>query len=640
MSRIFALLMAVAAALPLFGGFSQTQDFRPATPEELAMTGVDFAPGAPAAILDWVEVDDDPKSFAAEYYRIKIFTEEGKKYADVEVPYISGYPYNGRVTDISARTIQPDGTIVPFDGKVYDKILYKAGGLRLRAKTFSLAGVKPGSIIEYRYQRRWADMLLVDTHWSVQREIPVLRARMSLRPFDTNGEYTSFFTYHNLPPGKVPTKGVKGAYELELTNIPMWQAEEFAPPEEQLKSRVNFYYTASRVAPANFWQAQTVAWSKEIDGFIGKTDNLRARVQPLIASDPLETAKNIYTKVQSLKNLSFEDEPTAKDKKNPAAVLDAGEGYRRELNRTFIALARAAGLEADAMRVSPRNEYFFAQNIPNAEQMSSEIAVVVIGDKQYYVDPGTPTAPFGIVSWEKANTPAFRIPRSGRNSQLQLMMVPEQKPEEALSRRVADVRLDGETLTGTVTATYSGQEALSRRLSTWGDDDAARTKAFEDEAKGWFPDGATVKLKELTGATSHAEPLVAKYEVTLANVVSSAGSRTLLPISIFESTSKNPFAPATRTHPVYYHYPRLEQDEVRLTLPATLALATTPPPAKLDAGVLKYTNETTKDGSVVTFKRTHTVDVMLVEKQHYNSLRNFYSAMVAADQKPLVLVSK
>lgn len=209
MSRISLLVvLCLLAAANAFAGFSQIQDFRPATPEELALKDVDYAPGAVAVVLDWVEVDDDTKSISAEYYRIKILTDEGKKYADVEVPYLAGYPINGRVTDISARTIQPDGTIVPFDGKIYDKILLKGGGLRLRAKTFSLRNVQAGTIIEYRYQRRWTAMLLMNTLWGIQRDIPVLRARMRLRPYDSKGEYAECRIREDLG-GRAGERGVQ-----------------------------------------------------------------------------------------------------------------------------------------------------------------------------------------------------------------------------------------------------------------------------------------------------------------------------------------------------------------------------------------------------------------------------------------------
>ncbi len=638
MSRIvLAVSLCALAAANAFAGFSKDQDFRPATPEELALKDVAYAPGAAAVILDWVEIDDDPLSVSSEYYRIKILTEDGRKYADVEVPYLAGYDVGGRVTDISARTIQPDGRIVPFDGKVYDKIIYKSGGLRVRAKTFSLPDVQPGSILEYRYQRRWADNLLMNTYWTIQRDIPVLRARMSLKPYDTRGEYQSYFTYHNLPPGKTPTLTPRKTYELELTDVPVYQSEDFAPPEDSLKTRVAFYYTDRRVDPTKFWVAQSAKWNKSIESYIGKPDKLRTQVQPLAGKEPMETLRNIYAKVQTFRNLSFEDETSASDKKDAAAVVAKGEGYRTEINRAFVALARAAGLEANVVRVGPRDRFFFSPNVPDEGQMNGEIAAVTIGGQRRYFDPGTPTAPFGIVSWEKSSVLGMRIAKGPAAS---IESVADQKPEDAVMRRSADLRLSGDVLEGSITATFTGQEALGRRLRTWGEEEAERTKDLEDEAKGWFPDGATVKLTEVTGATSYAEPLVVKYDVTLPNLVSAAGSRTVLPISVFASSKKNPFSSATRTHAIYFRYLRREEDDVKVTLPESLSLAAVPEPAKLNAGALQYANEVKQDGSAITFKRSMSVHTIFIEAQYYRPLRTFYSAMVAADQKPLVLVSK
>lgn len=601
------------------------------------MKGVDYAPGAAAAILDWVEVDEDSNSTSSEYYRIKVFTEEGKKYADVEVPYMAGYPVKGRVSGISARTIQPDGTIVPFDGKVYDKVLYRSGGVRLRAKTFSLAGVQPGSILEYRYQRSWSESMLFNTLWTIQREIPVLRAKMTLKPYDSEGQYRSFFTFHNLPPGKSPVK-VRDHFELELMNVPAFEAEGLAPPEETLKSRVNFYYTSDQVKPEQFWKTQTIQWSKTIESFIGKPDVLRPAVQSLTGNDAMETLRNVYAKAQALKNLSFEDETTAKEKKNAAEVLSRGEGYRDEINRTFVALARAAGLDAYVMRVAPRDRVFFLAQIPDAEQMSGEVAMVTIGGKTIHLDPGTPGAPFGMVSWEKSATAGYRIAKRGGTSEL--VSIEGRPPEEAILRRKADLRLNGETIDGTITVTFAGQEALVRRLRFRDDDEAARTKKYEEEVKAWFPDGATVKLKQLTGAVSHEETVVATFDVTLANLISSAGSRTLVPLSVFASTAKNPFTAVTRTHPIYFQYPRREEDEVKLTLSPELVPAALPAGSHINAGAIVYMNETRRDSNVLTYTRSLTVDTMMVDVKHYGTVRSFFSQVAAADQKPLVLVEK
>lgn len=112
------------------------------------MTSVDFAPGASAVILDWVQWRDDVDSRDTEYVRIKILSEEGKKYGDVSIPY---FPLIANLDKLEARTTKPDGTVVPFTGKTFEKLIVKTGGVRLISKTFSLPDVRPGCIIEYRY---------------------------------------------------------------------------------------------------------------------------------------------------------------------------------------------------------------------------------------------------------------------------------------------------------------------------------------------------------------------------------------------------------------------------------------------------------------------------------------------------------
>lgn len=632
------------AAVNVHAGYSKTQDFRLPTAAEKAMTGVESAPGAPAAILDWVRIDDDTASYSSEYKRIKVFSDDGKKYGDIELSYMPGYPIYGRITNIDARTIRPDGTIVPFTGKIYEKVVVKVGRQALKAKTFSLPDVQPGSIIEYRFTRHWSDAMLFNTNWSVQHEIPVLRAKLTLKPYDSNGEYASFFTFLGLPAGKRPVK-VENRFELELENIPPYVEESYAPPEQLLKAYVNFYYTSSRLAAAEFWKAEPKNISKRIEDFLGKAGEAKAHAQRLAGADPHATAKNIYAYVQTFRNYSFELEKTEQEMKkesisnarNVNDVLKKSAGSRDDINRAFVAIARAAGLQADAVRVAPRDTFFFSEKLADAEQMNGEIAVVKIGESLLYLDPGTPHAPFGTLSWEKTNVPGIRV---SKGTEPLWVMTPQSTPESATTKRTADLTIDGETLTGKVVVTYTGQSALARRLRVLADDETERTKDFEDEAKRWFADGASVKLASLTGAAKFDEALVATYDVTLPNLVSAAGSRTVVPMSVFAANRKNPFAPTTRTHPIYYHYPHTEEDEVTLRLPETLKVSAVPPASKLNAGTFAYTSEVKADAQSVTLKRKMLVNVMLIEAKSYNPLRTFYSTVLTADQQPLVLVAK
>jgi hypothetical protein len=629
--KTLALLLSLAVPVSVFAGFSQAQDFRLPTPAEKAMTTAPLVPGASAAILDWVRIDDHVEAFSSEYVRIKVFTEEGKKYANVDALYAAGYPSFSRVTEISARTIQPDGTIVPFHGQVFDKIMYKVRGRQVNAKTFSLASVQPGSILEYRFQRRWDGNVIFDEEWTLQREIPVLHAKFSLRPMDTRGRYVSFFTYVGLPRGKEP-KSLAGTYHLELENIPVFTEEPLGPPAGDLKTRVNFFYVDRRLRPDQFWTVQSADWGKAIEQYIGSEASYRKYVQK--GADARETLKNVYAKAQSLRNLSYTD---ASDDASASGVqmLAIGAGYAAEINRAFVGMARAAGFDAYVVRVAPRDEGFFASGMLDAGQLSDEVAAVVVDGQPMHFDPGTPGAPFGIVAWEKSNTPGMRISKAGP---VQWVKVPELKPDHAVIERKADLKVNGESVDGTVVVSFHGQEALLRRALSWSARDEAVTKSFESEMKEWLGASATVKLEELTGMKSHEGAVVAKYSVKVP--AATAGSRLAVPLSIFAAAQKNPFAATTRTNPVYFHYPFRTEDEITLTLPANATPAALPAPTAFDVGSMKYAGVATREGNTVKYKRSMNIDAMLVEAKYYNALRNFYNAVVTADQRPLLLVTQ
>src|SRR5271170_2845856 len=87
--------------------------FQPVSRDELKMTSEPLAPGAPAIIL-YRQVDKDDNIHTPhedDYIRIKILTEEGRKHADVEIPFLKE---TEDIANVKARTIRADGSIVDF----------------------------------------------------------------------------------------------------------------------------------------------------------------------------------------------------------------------------------------------------------------------------------------------------------------------------------------------------------------------------------------------------------------------------------------------------------------------------------------------------------------------------------------------
>jgi hypothetical protein len=134
--RCLLLLCLSPASLPAFA-----DAWIQPTPDELKMTAEPAAPGATAIYLYRDERADDKLHNHSLYVRLKILTEKGKDYADVEIPY-EGQTFS--IWAIEGRTIHSDGTVVPFTGKAYDKLIEKTNTLKYRAKVFHFAGCASG----------------------------------------------------------------------------------------------------------------------------------------------------------------------------------------------------------------------------------------------------------------------------------------------------------------------------------------------------------------------------------------------------------------------------------------------------------------------------------------------------------------
>src|SRR5215468_4344349 len=194
---LLPLVTLLSLSFPARAGIA----FQPVSPDELKMSSEPKAPGASAIIL-YRQVDRDDNGLTSHednYFRIKILTEEGRKYADVEIPF---FKENENVIAVKARTIRPDGSTVDFDGKVFEKSIAKAKGLKYLAKTFTLPDVQVGGIIEYSFTRDFVEHYIFNSRWILSDELFTKHAKFSLKRYTGTYEPWSVrYTWQFLPEG-------------------------------------------------------------------------------------------------------------------------------------------------------------------------------------------------------------------------------------------------------------------------------------------------------------------------------------------------------------------------------------------------------------------------------------------------------
>lgn len=621
--------------------------FQPVSPDELSMKNEPLAPGAPAVIL-FREVDRDDNgrtSHEDSYYRVKILTEEGRKYADIEIPFVK---QNENVVGVHARTIRPDGSIVNFEGKAFDKTVVKGKGIKYLAKTFTLPDVQVGSIIEYFYTDDLAEDWIFDSHWILSDELFIKKAHFTLKPYSSYySTYRLRWNWQGLPPGSTPAEGPDHIVRMDAANIPAFQHEDFMPPDNELKSRVDFIYEdqTTDTQPDKFWKHVGKKWNDSLESFVGKRKAMEQAVSEIVSPGDAQDVKlrKIYARVQQLRNTSFEVEKTEQEEKRakekPAAnveeVWKRGFGSGVELTWLFLGLARAAGFEAYGCWVSDRRHYFFTPNSMQPQKLNANVVLVKMNGKDLYFDPGAAFTPFGVLTWSETGTAGLRLDRDG-GTWIQTTLP---QSSESQIQRSAKLKLSGETgdLEGKLTITYSGLEASGCRLEQRHADQVERKKFLEDLAQSEIPAAAQLDLTNQPDWKNPDVPLVAEFNIKIPGWASSAGRRVMLPVGIFALQEKQVFDHASRVHPIYFEYPFEKLDDVSIELPAGWHVSSVPKPRVQDGHVIVYEVKAEDNQGVLHLKRKLSVDILLMEQKYYTALRNFFQIVRSGDEEQIVL---
>jgi Domain of Unknown Function with PDB structure (DUF3857)/Transglutaminase-like superfamily len=620
---------------------SRATDFRPVDPEEIQLKEVPGAKGAHAVLLYYEDVEDDQRARETFYERIKILTEEGKKYANVELaPSVSGFM---NVTNLKARVIRPDGSIMPFEGKAFDKVVAKHKGTKVVTKTFSIPDVQVGSIIEFTYMREWDPHWVFDSRFKVQQELFIRKAHFELVPAPT---VSYSYTWFHLPPGVQPKK-VNNKIVLDIENMPAFETEKYMPPSDEVRASVVFFaQTQNFVSADKFWKDESKKWRDGIEKFMDKQKAMEREVASIVqpSDDPESKLRKIYARVQKIENLSYEREKTEKEQErekrkdlmNVEDVLKYGYGYQNSLNPLFVALARAAGFDASVVRVAERYDSFFHKEILSFNQLGVNIGMVRLNGKEMYFSPGTPYCPFGLLPWEDTTVVGVRADRSDKNGAT-FIQTPNMPASATVTARKANLRLDRDgTLSGEMTVTFTGQEALRRRLEARDEDETKRKKDLEDEVKGSITNASTVELVKVDKWES-TEPLSATFKLSIPGYAAGTGKRLIVPSYAFSGAKGHGFQQAKRVQPIYFSYSWQEQDDITVQLPDGVQVESLPKPRENNQRVVQYVANVTNSGNTLKLSRLFAVDGLMFPVDAYGAIQGFFNLVKAGDDDQVVL---
>lgn len=652
----------LASFLSLAAPLARADQWTAPTKEELSMTSQPEVPGAAAVYLYREERTEDDLHMFSIYIRLKVLTEKGKEYANVELPYSKG---EGGISvgDIAGRTIHPDGTIIPFTGKPYDKLIEKTQGMRHMAKIFTLPDVEVGSIIEYRYTRRMDDHWFMAPSWFIQSDLFTRKAHYMWKPTnkelttnDDRGQLTNSIAWFPVLPAtadfkntRLPASGINGdgrlTFELNIHDVPPAPEEEYMPPISSLSFRVLFYYSPYRT-PEEYWKSEGKHWSKLSDKFIGPGSAVRAAVPDLTTPSDTQEQKlrKIYAAVMKLENTDFTREHTNSEEKAQGIhevhstddIWEHKRGSGDQLAELFVSMARAAGMKAYLSTVVNRDRNLFLLGYLNISQFDDYLAIVNVDGKEQYFDPGSRYCPYQHLAWKHTMVGSLRQVDSGTT----LVQTPGEPYTMSNVQRVANLTMDQQGIvTGTVKLTYIGAPALSWRQRSLTGDTTSLERELRVSLEHLLPQGMDVKLASIDKLEDYEKPLSVNFNVK-GPIGSSTGKRLLIPGDIFEANSKPTFPHEKREVAVYFHYPYIAQDAVRVNFPSTFKVESLPTGDKQQfQNFALYNLSTESTPTSVTFRRNYTLGEIMFMPKEYPDLRAFYNKIETKDQESVVLTA-
>jgi hypothetical protein len=632
-----ALLFSIVLLTMLPRQARAQEPWQPLMPEELLLKDNPKSPGSDAMILYREFVQDDHKRTVTEYVRLKIFTEVGRRYANVETMHYNRGDF--KLTELRGRTIQRDGQVTSYTGKPFESVSLKFHSYREVVTSFVMPDVTPGSIVEYAYTLHW-DGLARFGRWDVPLELFQRKVHFGYIP---EGDSSLLFATALLPAGVAPVKKDKG-YTMDMRDVPAFEEEVFMPPETEGRPWVMFFST--RISDSDdFWESVFTEWSAALGRFLERPAVLKKELDRLVdASDSNQTKlRKIYQRVQSLPNVAYEPEDSAahqlslkKFNSNVEDVVKHGYGWPEQLNSLFVSLARAAGMDATVVVVTPRDRRVFRKEVLSFHQFSAEVAMVRDGGKEFYFDPGNPLCPFGVLPWEFTGVTGARWdPKS-----VKLVMTPLPDPADAGVSRKGEFKLlrDG-TLDGTVEVTFTGQDALSLRLRERNQDDAGRQQRMETMAQKWFLTQGQVTLTGVNDWKNSQAPLVVTYQVHLPGYAEVTGQSLLLPGMVFAGTYRSPFTHTHRNNPIYFPYPGVMEDQISIAVPDGYAVGSLPEPKSISNALADFSLRYTGQGDTLWVSRQFRLKAVFVGLPGYPGVQSLYARMQQADEDKVILQS-
>ena len=502
---------------------------------------------------------------------------------------------------------------------------------------FALPQVQVGSVIEYKYEmipQSGGNLYVLAQQWNFQRQIPTVYSEFIFEK-TSSAEYNKTVTgYHPL----TLFEDEPGSFRWVMSNVPALNLEANSPPQNNFKAQARVALTDASFARTHYVAFNT-SWDRIgrlflnanfMHGNIKNSRFLKDEAEKIAAgkTNDIDKVKAIYSYIT--KNLTWNERESILTNVTKAS-FDKRTLTSGEINLILLAMLRYAGVQADPVLISTRENGFIRKGFPEVSQFNRVIVQATIDNQAVLIDATDPILPFDYLPTQCLNGEGFLILGEDKMKWIEITSSAKQRSRLAISADLT-VNPNGD-VTGKVEFVRTGYEARASRkeYTVKGADKYQRELLAQNAAE---VEGAIFK-----GMEDAAEPVKETYLVSLSGRAHVANDVIYLDPLLFAQPDQTMFTALDRTYPIDFVYPRETVWQLNFKLPAGYKLDETPAPRTAvvpgNGGRFMY-SVVSKEQSITVISQ-YTLTRSSFTQEEYGALREFHKLMGAKHDEKIVL---
>jgi hypothetical protein len=569
--------------------------------------------------------------------RIKILKKEGLDQADFVIPVLK----HQRVAELKASTfnIQNDTIIeskLERDSKFNQEVI-----TGLRFIKIAMPDVKEGSIVELSYTISSGGLV----NWEFQDRIPVRHSEYKV--------FIPHFVEFNVSTqGYIaPTLYTKNSgffgdgegtkYHWIFQDVPAFKPEPYISSYKNYITKVNFELSAiknkgwNQVDILTTWDDVREIYLREqfVDKNVSNSaflENLSTEIA-LSCKDKSELIRSIYYYVKREMEWNGRNGIIANGSLKKA--FEKKLGNAAEVNLILLALLKYAGIEADPVLISTRDNGFAKTQVPSLNQYDKMVVWVELDNKFVLLDATDKYLTIDFLPEQCLNGIGNGY-RAGMSSWQWILIANSSKTKTEIKANFT-IGHDGAAI-GNIHLLKNGYEARNVR-------EVVATKKHKEYLETIFDDKSIEILHQsIDNADTLLDHTNEFYKFSTLNYCHVAGDAIYFNPILASRIIESPFKVEARTYPVDFGFPKEVTYSATITIPDGYVVDEMPKPILrvLNDNGGKFMLNCVQNGNEINFITKYNLNRAFYSQLEYPDLREFYNQLVAMQSKQIVLKKK